>query len=104
MKMIVSALALLFIAWPASGQVTPCLPHNVFVDGLRSNYGETLAARAITHLGGLFEIFAAPGGTFTVLITTPTGKRRIACVFTSGRGFEIFVGAAIKAAAPPVRR
>ncbi|MFB9148739.1 hypothetical protein [Roseovarius ramblicola] len=77
-------LAAIIAALPAFAQ--PCYPRDAVAEGLRSEYGETLRMRALTSGGHLVELFAAPSGTWTLILTRPDG---LSCAMDSGEAIEM---------------
>ena len=57
----------------ASAQQAPCAPRPVLLQGLHERHGEVPVGFGIAANGNLLEIVAAPFGSWTALITQPTG-------------------------------
>lgn len=79
-------LAAAFIAafsWPASAEPV-CGPRDVIVEALRTRFNETVQFRGLSLDGKImYEIYASPEGTWTVVLSNPTGT---ACVREAGEG------------------
>ena len=83
--MIRAALALALIASAAEARVViPCGDRSVIVEALEVEHGET---RRFWAMSGqrVVETFASDAGTWTILLTDPTGK---ACIVGVGDAFE----------------
>jgi hypothetical protein len=61
-----------------------CGPPPDVTAGLARNYGEIVIAMGVSSNGNLVEIFAAPSGTFTIVITAPGG---LSCIGVAGANF-----------------
>lgn len=78
-----------------SAAVTPAAAADgrPLICGLRAEIAASLAAKfserpvsvGLNVDGGMLEVFASKSGTFTVLLTDPTGH---ACVMTAGNNWE----------------
>ena len=79
-----AAFAAAFQFAPAQGQ-TACGPHDKVVAQLADHYGEARRASGLTGDGYLMEIFAAPTGGWTILITLPGGP---ACIVGAGEQWQ----------------
>jgi hypothetical protein len=66
------------LANPACGERTALAAE------LEARYAERPVARGLTLRGDLAEVFASPGGTFTILITRPDGRT---CAIAAGEGW-----------------
>ena len=81
-------LTLSLLASAAFAQNAPCGPHDAVAKALLDVYGEVPTARAIVANGPrVLEVFSNPEtGTWTVLITDPTG---VSCSPSSGNAWQI---------------
>ncbi len=78
------ALGLALAAAPAFGQAA-CGERDAITSALLANHGEVLVARGLATDGVMIEVLAAESGTFTVLLTRPTG---VSCLITAGDYWE----------------
>lgn len=63
-----------------------CAPRQVIVDMLQERYGETQSALGLQSDGRVLEIFAAPHGGWTAIVTQPNGT---SCAVAVGEGWTI---------------
>lgn len=66
-------------------QPSGCGERLKIIEILAKQYKEVPRAMAITGANTFMEIFTSPSGTWTTLITTPTGQT---CIVASGEGWE----------------
>ena len=78
--MIIAALA----AAPATASPR-CGPHGKLVEVLQSKFAETRKHIALINDQQILEAFIAPSGSWTILVTNPSG---IACVMGSGKDWQ----------------
>jgi len=58
-----------------------CAPHDVVVERLGENYGETRQSLGLDAVGSVVEVFASlETGTWTITVTRPGGPTCIAAV------------------------
>ncbi len=69
---------------PAAAQRL-CLPRAAIAERLAVDWGEVPAARGLAD-GAVLEVFASPGGTWTMVVTTADGT---ACVLGAGEAWEM---------------
>lgn len=62
-----------------------CAQHETIVERLNQEYSETPVGTGLASAGFLVEVFASPGGTWTIVITQPGGT---ACLVASGNYWE----------------
>jgi hypothetical protein len=62
-----------------------CRTHAEIEAKLQNDFGERKLGHGISADGSLVEIFAAPGGTFTVVKTTPRG---VSCIVDFGDSWQ----------------
>lgn len=62
-----------------------CGGHDSFASYLNDVHQEHLQSIGLTDGGLLLEVFVSPGGTWTILMTTPEG---LACLLASGQSWE----------------
>jgi hypothetical protein len=72
---------------PGAAQTTrQCAPRAAVVERLAESYGETRQSVGIASNNAMIEVFAsADTGSWTILVTVPTG---ISCLLASGMSFE----------------
>lgn len=80
----VIGLALAAASAPASAAM-PCAPRDQLRADLAARYGETPVARGVVGDRHVFEVYAAPTGSFTVVVTRPDG---LSCVMAAGDGWQ----------------
>ena len=69
----------------ASAQIVSCGERQVILNTLKDRYREGRTAFGITADGQLLEVFSAPSGSWTLLMTRPGGK---SCLMSSGDGWR----------------
>ncbi len=74
---------LAYAADPAPGPV--CGEHSAIKDALSKTYSEKPVAMGLASNGTVVEIFASRTGSFTIIMTEPTGR---SCMLTAGEGYE----------------
>lgn len=88
-RMILCAMALTgaaLAAQKAQAQTGTCAPHEVIVDWLASEWGESRQSIALGAGNSLVEVFAAPEtGTWTITVTRPDGPT---CLVASGEAYQ----------------
>ncbi|MCH7889517.1 MAG: hypothetical protein IIA00_09595 [Proteobacteria bacterium] len=78
----VAALA----AFPALAQEAPtCVKRSDLLDHLAANYDESPIAMGLTTSGKVLEIVVSEGGSWTIIVTTPSG---ISCGIASGESWK----------------
>jgi hypothetical protein len=76
----------LFSASPARAQ-SQCGDRTSIVNILSERYAEKPVATGMTQGGGIIEIFAAKDGSWTMIVTMPTGH---SCFMAAGKDWENF--------------
>jgi len=79
-------VAALSVAAPASAQMQ-CGNREKMVDYLAREYQESRVGVGIETRGAALELFASKTGTWTILVTVPTG---LTCIIGSGENWVIF--------------
>lgn len=74
----------ILMATTASAQ-THCASRNIVVERLASQYSETRQSIGIGSNNSVIEVYAADGGSWTIILTMTSG---VACVVASGQAFE----------------
>ncbi len=69
---------------PAAAQQA-CGERASFMNKLKETFAERPIAMGLTDKGAVLEVFASQKGSWTFLITMPTG---LTCVVASGQGWE----------------
>lgn len=83
MRLTFSALVLAS-AGPALGQGL-CADRETVIKTLTGQFHETAQARGIAEDGRMVEIYAAPDGSWTIILTAPTGR---SCIAASGHAYR----------------
>lgn len=86
------ATAALLWAVPAQAQ-SACGERTKFIETLAKNYQESPSAFGIAGQRNLVELFVSKTGTWTMLVTHPTG---MSCIVAAGQSWEQFPPAAAK--------
>jgi len=77
-----AALAMTAVALPAAAQVrVPCAARQDVVGTLQRDFSESRVGGGLTPAGQMLEIFASHRGSWTVLLTLPSGK---SCMIAAG--------------------
>ena len=81
------ALALLLIPSGAAWGQQYCAPdRKPVIEQLHNKYNEVPVVRGLTNNSTMFEVFASPTGSWTILITRSDG---VTCAMASGQNLEI---------------
>ncbi len=67
-------------------RLSNCAPRAALVNGLIEGYGERQVARGLTLGGALFEVHAGDAGSFTVLLSGPSG---VSCLIVVGEAWQL---------------
>lgn len=81
---VISVLASLVVCVPANAQF-PCGDRSDFIKTLAAKYKESAKALGIANQTNLVEIFTSEKGTWTIMVTQPTGKT---CIIAAGSSWE----------------
>ena len=79
------------VFWGASALAQPapdgvrCAPRPAVLELLTERHGETRRGIGMHGSGRVVEVFAADGGSWTIVATDPAG---VTCLLVSGRGWE----------------
>ncbi len=88
-RYLTAILGALLIGWGAfssSAQAQAiCGERDAIVAGLEKIYSEAPVSMGLESNGAIIEIFAAPSGTFTIVLTRPNG---LTCVMAAGENWE----------------
>lgn len=92
MQRVLSILALVVIvtsfAFPSYAQRL-CGERVDIIDTLKDRYHEVPVSMGLAGNGGVVEIFASQKGSWTIIVTRPTG---VACVVSAGEAWETLKG------------
>ncbi len=83
-KIVILASILSVLSLPAMAQVV-CSERGKFLERLASGYEEMPVAMGLASNGSVVEVLASDGGSWTIIVTTPTGR---SCVVASGEAWE----------------
>lgn len=86
-SLIAAGLAAAFLAAPADARVA-CNTRDEVVKALGQQFGEVPVVRGITQSGQLMEMFASGEGTWTLILSLPTGQ---SCLIANGEDFDVGV-------------
>ncbi|MHB1217464.1 MAG: hypothetical protein ACYC1L_04595 [Alphaproteobacteria bacterium] len=79
-------LATAALAAPALAQgELMCAPRDEVVKQLGAQFSETPVSRGLTGDGMLLEVFASPQGTWTAVLSEPTG---VSCLVSGGEAWQ----------------
>lgn len=78
-------LAVLVVAAMMPAHAAACLAREDIGERLADDHGERLRAAGLASNGELLEVFASPGGTWTLVLTDASGR---SCVVASGEGWS----------------
>lgn len=81
--------ALLILATRAAEAAPQCAPRETVLEQLSQTYGESRRGMGIAANNTVMEVFAAEGGSWTVIVTLPDG---MTCLVASGQGYETLSG------------
>ncbi len=79
------AVACVALSHEAAAQPVPCGDRAAIIAHLAAGYGERPVAIALDARGRVLEVFAAPSGTWTMLVSTPGG---MTCLVASGTAWS----------------
>jgi hypothetical protein len=81
----------LFLMSPiaANAQTLPCFPRERLLSHIIDERGEIRLARGDAAQGAVIELYAGPGGAWSLLVLLPDGR---ACLLANGEGFEATQG------------
>ena len=80
----VSLIGWLGVPSGASAQ-SVCGPHAELTKALETRYSERPAAIGLGNNGAMVEVFTAPAGNWSIVMTQPNG---VSCLIASGEGWE----------------
>ncbi|MBJ3763925.1 hypothetical protein ILP92_14325 [Maribius pontilimi] len=63
-----------------------CAPRDLVLEKLASEFSESRQSIGLAANNQVVETFAAPSGSWTVIVTAPSG---ISCIVASGQSFEL---------------
>lgn len=74
-----------FLFAPSAVAQSICGAHKLVTDNLRKEYAESPVSMGVTSGGAVIEVFASTQGTWTLLITQPSG---VTCLIAAGKDWE----------------
>ncbi len=78
-------VAAMFAAFPAMAhQASSCIDRSDFLEHLSSNFHEVPIAMGLTANGKVLEVVASKSGTWTIIVTLPSG---LTCGVAAGEGW-----------------
>lgn len=80
-----SLLIILPLAPPAEAATAVCGKRAEVIKTLAQAYKEQPAAMGLAAGGGMLEVFSSQNGSWTILLTQPTGT---SCIVAAGEGWE----------------
>ena len=88
------SLAAAAMLWSGPANAQPaCGDRTKFIETLAKNYQESPSAFGIAGQRNLVELFVSKAGSWTMLVTHPTG---MSCIVAAGQSWEQFPPAAAK--------
>jgi len=85
-RLLTTALFLAVLPGAVFAQGRNCGDRALIVERLESKYGEARTAAGLTTQNGMVEIFASDdSGSWTILITTPSGQ---SCLVAAGESWQ----------------
>ena len=78
----------LILATQAGFAGPPCAVRSTLVGQLAETYSETRKGMGMTGTNAVVELFVSEAGTWTVIVTMPSG---MTCLVASGAGWETLV-------------
>ncbi len=83
---IVGALLFAMSAVPVGARAQSlCNDRSVLVDGLKNGYSEEPIFIGLVSNSSVIEVFASEKGTFTIIVTLPSGA---SCIVTTGQEWQ----------------
>jgi hypothetical protein len=74
-----------FLKNPSAGSRMACAERTAILRKLANNFNEAQIAIGLGDGGRVIEVFVSPSGSFTVLLSFPTGH---SCVAATGEGWQ----------------
>ena len=85
MRIIVMMLIFAIFLISSADVFAQCRQHEQMVAELKREYNETVSSLGLNSKGVVIEILVSPTGTFTIILTRPTG---LSCVIAEGNSWE----------------
>lgn len=86
MKYIAILAVLLVSTLPVAANAAPvCDKRAKFLETLQKHYSEDLSSIGVTADGKVLEVLVSEAGTWTILLTSPSGR---SCAVTAGKGWS----------------
>ncbi|MAG95298.1 MAG: hypothetical protein QF797_10365 [Alphaproteobacteria bacterium] len=86
-KWVGAMLLVLALVAPAAAQTLCTSDRTAVIEQLKSRYQEAPVAMGLVGDGSVLEVLAAKSGSWTILVTRPSG---LACVVAAGDSWETF--------------
>ncbi len=80
-----TVLATLFMLVPMFAQAAPCAKRSDFLQHLATKFAEAPVATGVTADGAVLEILTLASGSWTILVTKPTG---VTCGVVAGEAWS----------------
>jgi hypothetical protein len=80
-----AAAMLVFGASASRAQGMACGKHDAIVAALKNHYQESRQAIGLAATAGVVELFVSATGTWTMIVTTPSGQT---CIAAAGRAWQ----------------
>jgi len=88
-QVLIAVLGALLIGWSALPSAataqTACGDRNEVVVSLRMKFSEEPVSMGLSQDGSVIEVFASPSGSWTIVVTRPSG---LACMVAAGESWE----------------
>lgn len=85
MRAMTAALVTMVAMTGAAAAQPLCDEHKNVVEALSKGYAERLSAVGMAGGTGVLEVFASPGGTWSIVVTDANGQ---SCIMAVGTGWE----------------
>ena len=79
------AAVTIFLSTPTIAAAATCATRTELVRALGDKFGEARQAIALTTHGSLIEVFVSERGTWTILVSSPSGR---SCVVAAGEAWQ----------------
>lgn len=84
--LLTTGILLTALSTPAHAQVrVACAERELVINTLQRDFEETQVASSLTPAGQLLEVFASDKGTWTIVLSLPTGK---SCMIENGEAWN----------------
>ena len=83
LRILAATASFALLAFPAAAQT--CGRHDDLTHQLNAQYEERTAAYGLTADGRLVEVFSSPNGSWTILLSDPSG---LSCIMSYGESWQ----------------